>query len=223
MDCRTPAFPMLHYFPEFAQTHSLSQRCYLIISSSAALFSSCLQPFPASRSFPMSQFFSSDGSSSHQLQSIGASSASTSVLPCFQGLISKGLSSIFQHHSSKTSVLRCSFPYGPTHICGEIIIEIKKMISAKFRLPLVGKERAGPWWSWRVCHRAWFIVSSVKWKIRECSFTIILKPSLYVICTLVYKYPLEFEGIAPWSSTIWCDWDVNLVLIPWKQCVFGSF
>ena len=170
----------------------LSWWCQPTISSSVVPFSSCLQPFPASRSFPMSQFFSSNGSSSHQLQSIGASSASTSVLPCFQGLISKGLSSIFQHHSSKTSVLRCSFPYGPTHICGEIIIEIKKMISAKFRLPLVGKERAGPWWGWQVCHRAWFIVSSVKWKIHECSLTIILKPSLYVICTLIYKYPLEF-------------------------------
>ena len=74
----------------------------------------------------------------------------------------KGLSSLFQHHSSKTSVLLRSFPYGPTHTCGEIIIEIKKMISAKFRLPLVGKERAGPWWGRQVCHRDWFIVSSVK-------------------------------------------------------------
>ena len=59
---------------QFAQTHSLSQRCYLIISSSAALFSSCLQPFPALGSFPMSQFFASDG------QSIGVS-ASASVHP----------------------------------------------------------------------------------------------------------------------------------------------
>ena len=39
----------------------LSQWCYLIISSSAALFSFCPQPFPASRSFPMSQFFTSGG------------------------------------------------------------------------------------------------------------------------------------------------------------------
>jgi len=98
------------------------------------------------------QFFSSGGSSSHQLQSIGAS-ALTSGLPCVQGLIFKGLSSLSQHHSSKASVLRRSFPYGPTHTCGEIIIEIKKMISAKFRLPLVGKERAGPWWGRQVCHR----------------------------------------------------------------------
>ena len=49
----------------------LSQWCYLIISSSAAS-SSCPQSFPASRSFPVSQLFTSGG------QSIGAS---TSVLP----------------------------------------------------------------------------------------------------------------------------------------------
>ena len=44
------------------------------ISSSVIPFSSCLQSFLASGSFPMSQFFTSDG------QSIGAS-ASASVLP----------------------------------------------------------------------------------------------------------------------------------------------
>ena len=44
------------------------------ISSSFILFSSCLKPFPASGSFPMSQFFTSGG------QSIGVS-ASASVLP----------------------------------------------------------------------------------------------------------------------------------------------
>ena len=52
----------------------LSQRCHPIMSSSFALFSSCPQYFPASRSFPMSQFFLSGG------QSIGAS-ASTSMPP----------------------------------------------------------------------------------------------------------------------------------------------
>ena len=48
--------------------------CHPIISSSVFPFSSCLQTFPASRSFPMSQFFTSGG------QSIGVS-ASASVLP----------------------------------------------------------------------------------------------------------------------------------------------
>ena len=52
----------------------LSQRCHPTISSSVVLFSSCLQSFPASGSFPISQLFTSGG------QSIGVST-STSVLP----------------------------------------------------------------------------------------------------------------------------------------------
>ena len=52
----------------------LSQWCHSTISSSVIPFSSCLQSFPASGSFPMSQFFTSDG------QTIGAST-SASVLP----------------------------------------------------------------------------------------------------------------------------------------------
>ena len=52
----------------------LSWWCHPTISPCATPFSSCLQSFPASGSFPMSQFFTSDG------QSIGVS-ASASVLP----------------------------------------------------------------------------------------------------------------------------------------------
>ena len=50
-----------------------SRWCHPTISSSVASFSSCLQSFPASGSFPMSQFFTTGG------QSIEAS-ASASVL-----------------------------------------------------------------------------------------------------------------------------------------------
>ena len=57
-----------------SNSYPLSQWYYLAISSSATRFSFCLKFFPASKSFPMSQFFASDG------QSIGAS-ASASVLP----------------------------------------------------------------------------------------------------------------------------------------------
>ena len=52
----------------------LSQWCHPTISSSVIPFSSCLQSFPASGSFQMSQFFTSGG------QSVRVS-ASTSVLP----------------------------------------------------------------------------------------------------------------------------------------------
>ena len=41
----------------------LNQWCHLTISSSVVPFSSCLQSFPASGSFPMSQFFTSGGQS----------------------------------------------------------------------------------------------------------------------------------------------------------------
>ena len=89
---------------------SLRWWCYLTISSSAALFSFCLQFLPASGSFPMSWFFTSGG------QSIGAS-ASASVLPTniqvdslrtdwFDLLVVQGtLKSLLQHHNSKTSIL----------------------------------------------------------------------------------------------------------------------
>ena len=52
----------------------LSQWCHPTISPSIVPFSSCLQSFPASGSFSMSRFFTSDS------QSIGVS-ASASVLP----------------------------------------------------------------------------------------------------------------------------------------------
>ena len=69
MDCSTPSFPVLHHLSESC---SLSPCCCLTISSSAFLFSFCLQPLPASGSFPVSQLFTSGG------QSIGASAT---VLP----------------------------------------------------------------------------------------------------------------------------------------------
>ena len=80
----------------------LSWWCHPTISSSGVPLSSCLQSFPASGSFPVSQFFASGG------QSIGPS-ASASVLPMniqdwfpvgLTGLISlqsKGLSRVFSN------------------------------------------------------------------------------------------------------------------------------
>ena len=64
---------------------SISQWCHPIISSSFILFSSCLQSFPASRSFLRSWLFASGG------QSIGGS-VSGSVLPVnIQGWVLLGL------------------------------------------------------------------------------------------------------------------------------------
>ena len=85
--------------------------CHPTISSSVIPFSSCLQSFPGTGSFPMSQFFASDD------QSIGVS-ASASVLPMnihdwfplgltrFDLLAVQGMfKSLLQHHSSKASIL----------------------------------------------------------------------------------------------------------------------
>ena len=58
----------------YSNSRPLCQWCHPTTSSSAIPFSSCLQSFPASGSFPRSPFFASDG------QSI-AVSASASVLP----------------------------------------------------------------------------------------------------------------------------------------------
>ena len=66
----------------------LRQWCHPTISSSVIPFSSCLQSFPASGSFPMCQLFASGG------QSIGVS-VSASVLPmCIQGWFSLGLTGL---------------------------------------------------------------------------------------------------------------------------------
>ena len=59
---------------DYSNSCPLSQWCHPTVSSSVIPFSSCLQTFPTSRSFQVSQFFASDG------QSIGVS-ASASVLP----------------------------------------------------------------------------------------------------------------------------------------------
>ena len=87
-----------------------SRWCHPTISSSVIPFSSCLQSFPASWSFPMSQFFLSGG------QSVGVS-ASSSVFPTtiqdwfplggtgWISLLAKGLSRVF----SNTAVQRHQF------------------------------------------------------------------------------------------------------------------
>ena len=94
----------------YSNSSSLSWWCHPTIASSVVPFSSCLQSFPASGSFPMSQLFTWGG------QSIGVS-VSASVLPMntqnwsplewtgWISLQSKGLSRIF----SNTTVQKLQF------------------------------------------------------------------------------------------------------------------
>ena len=111
MEGSTPGLPVHHQLPEFTQNSCpSSQWCHQTISSLVVPFSSCLQSFPASGSFPMSQYFASGG------QSIGVS-ASALVLPVniqnwfplgWTGCISlqsKGLSTVF----SNTTVQKHQF------------------------------------------------------------------------------------------------------------------
>ena len=83
------------------------------ISFSTFFFFSCLQSFPTSGSFPMSQFFTSDN------QSIGVSSFNISPSNEHSGLVAfrmdwfdllavQGTLKSLQHHTSKASILRCS-------------------------------------------------------------------------------------------------------------------
>ena len=104
----------------YSNSCPLSRWCHPTISSSVVSFSSHLQSFPASGSFPMSQLFASGG------QSIGVS-ASASVLPMniqerfplgwigWIFLQSKGLSRVFATlQLNSINSLALSFLYSPT-------------------------------------------------------------------------------------------------------------
>ena len=111
IDCTIPGFPVHYHFLELGQTYVHRVKWYHpTISSSVVPFSSCLQSFPESGSFPMIQFFISGG------QSLEVS-ASASVLPKniqewfplgwtgWISLQSKGLSGVF----SNTTVQKHQF------------------------------------------------------------------------------------------------------------------
>ena len=110
-----PDFPVHHQPQSLLKLMSIE---LVMTSKHLVLFSPCLQSFPASGSFPMSQFFSSGG------QSIGASA---SVLPvnfhgCFlqDGLVGSPCSPRDSQESYLTpqfksiNSLELSFLYGPT-------------------------------------------------------------------------------------------------------------
>ena len=110
MDCSTPGFLVLHYVPEFAQTHiywvsDATQSSHPLLPASPPALS-----FPTSGSFPVSRLFASGG------QRTGAS-ASASVLPInIQGWFSLGwtglISVLSKGHSrvfSNTTVQKHQF------------------------------------------------------------------------------------------------------------------
>ena len=86
MDCSTPGSSVLHYPRVCSSSRPLNWCCYLTMSSSAAPYSFCLQSFPASSSFPISQFFTLGD------QSIRASASVLSMI--IQGLFPLGLTGL---------------------------------------------------------------------------------------------------------------------------------
>ena len=127
MDCSTPGFPVHHQLLEFTQTHVLWVGDAIQPSHPLSSFSSCLQSFPASGSFPVSQLFTSGG------QSIGVS-ASTSVFPMntldwyplgwtgWISLHSKGLSRVFYN----TIVQKHQFFFGAQLSLSALLINMKE-------------------------------------------------------------------------------------------------
>ena len=91
----------------------LSQWCHPTTSFFVIPFSSHLESFPASGSFPMSQFFASDG------ENIGVSASASVLLMNIQewfplewtgwiSLLLETLKSLLQHHSSNASTIQHS-------------------------------------------------------------------------------------------------------------------
>ena len=111
MDCSTPGLPVHHLLLELTQTHvHWVGDAHPTISSSVVPFSSSLQSFPATGSFPMSQFLASGG------QTIGVSASASGLPKNIQdwfplgwtgwiSLQSKGLSRVF----SNTTVQKHQF------------------------------------------------------------------------------------------------------------------
>ena len=147
MDYSMPGFYVLHNLLEFAQTHvPVSQWCHPTISSSVAPFSSCLQSFPASGSFPMSQLFASyglsiDASALVSVLPVNVQGWFPLALPVLISLQSKGLSrvlystTVWKHQFFSTQ----PFLWSSSHICTWLL--------EKTQLWLYGPFLA----KWRLC------------------------------------------------------------------------
>ena len=113
MDCSTPGFPVLHHFPDFAQTHVH----WLGDASQPSHPRSLSSPPPV---FPSIRGFSSESALRIRWQKYWSFSFSISPSNEYSGLIpfridwfdlphvQGTLKSLLQHHSSKASILLCS-------------------------------------------------------------------------------------------------------------------
>ena len=162
IDCSTPGFPVLHYLPEFAQTHVCWVGCYSIISSSATLFSFCLQSFQHQGLFQRID-------SSHQVakvlelqlqhQSLNEYSELISLsIDWFDLLAVQGtLKSFLQHHSLKASILWHSaffmealtsihdywknYRFDYTDLCQQVMMSLLFNTLSKFVIALLPRSK----------------------------------------------------------------------------------
>ena len=110
MDCSMLGLPVHHHLlGGYSNSRPLSWWCHPTISSSVVPFTSCPQSFPASGSFPMSQFFASGAKvlkfqlEHHCFQWIGLISFRMDWLDLLA--VQGTLKSLLQHHRSKASIL----------------------------------------------------------------------------------------------------------------------
>ena len=116
-----PSLPCPSPIPEACSNScSLSQWCHPTISSSVIHFSACLQSFPASGSFLMSQLFAFRWPEYWSFSfSISPSNECSGLISFridwFDLLAARGtLRSLLQHHSLKVSILWCSAFFSST-------------------------------------------------------------------------------------------------------------
>ena len=197
--------------------------CHPTISSSAAHFCSCLQSIPESGSFPMSQFFASDG------QRIGVPASASGLPMTIQdwfplgltgliSLLSKGLSRVF----SKTTVQKHKFFdavlflflflfYSPTL---KSIMTTEKAIALCLDGPLL-------------------VVSSAYLKLLIFLPAILISACAssslaFIMMYFVYKLNKQGENIQPWHTLcpIW-NWSIVscpvLTVASWPEYRFFSW
>ena len=178
----------------------IKQWCHPTISSSVAVFSSCLQSFPASGSFPMSGICPSSGKSfSFSISPSNEYSGLISFrIDRFDLLAVQGtLKSLLQHHSSTASILQgsalsivqLSYPYMTTGntISLTIWTFVGKLMSQHFNmLPRFVIE---------------FLPSNkcvfISWL--QSLFAVILE-SKKIVCHCFHLLPIYL----PWSDRITC-------------------
>ena len=114
MNCSRPGFPVLHYLPEFDQTH------VHWVDDDIQLSHPVLLPSPPAFNLSKHQVFSKEPALDIRWPKHWSFSFSISPpknirgwfplgLTCLISLLYKGLSKCFlQHHSSKASILQCS-------------------------------------------------------------------------------------------------------------------